>query len=105
MKDLPAKRCYGFVKIFLIFLKDGAELLQPVLTDWMIKIFEKKAPEQWKIARILPLHKKGKKDEMCNYRPISNLCSMSKIYEKLILMRITEIKKIESADLTGDSQY
>jgi hypothetical protein len=48
-----------------------------------MKVFEeKRVPEQWKIARILPLLKKGNKEKIGNYRPISNLCSMSKIYER-----------------------
>jgi hypothetical protein len=78
----------------------------PVVTSLMIKIFEeKRAPEQWKIARILPLHKKGKKEEIANYRPISNLCSLSKVYERLILARVEEISEIEGVDITGESQY
>ena len=106
LNNLPAKRCFGYDRIPLVFLKDGAEVLTPIVTDLMKKIFkEKRAPDQWKIARILPLHKKGKKEEIANYRPISNLCSMSKVYEKLILMRVEEIGEMEGIDLTGESQY
>jgi hypothetical protein len=87
-------------------LKDGAEVLTPIITRLMGKIFEeKRAPEQWKIARILPLHKRGRKEEIANYRPISNLCSLSKVYERLILMRVEEICEIEGVGITGDSQY
>jgi hypothetical protein len=83
LNNLPAKRCFGYDRIPLVFLKDGAEVLTPIVTDLMKKIFkEKRAPDHWKIARILPLHKKGKKEEIANYRPISNLCSLSKVYEK-----------------------
>ncbi len=35
----------------------------------------------------------GAKNDVANYRPISNLCSTSNIVEKLILNRITEIQK------------
>jgi hypothetical protein len=31
--------------------------------------------------------KKGDKEKTENYRPISNLCSMTKVYEKLLLHR------------------
>lgn len=106
MNNLPAKRCFGYDRVPLIFLKDGAEVLAPIVTDLMKKIFkEKRAPEQWKIARIVPLHKKGKKEEITNYRPISNLCSLSKVYERLILMRVEEIEETEGIDITGESQY
>ena len=106
LENLPTKRCYGYDRVPLVFLKDGAEVLTPIITKLMGKIFEeKRAPEQWKIARILPLHKKGRKEEIANYRPISNLCSLSKVYERLILMRVEEICEIEGVDITGDSQY
>ena len=36
-----------------------------------------------------------------NYRPISNLCSSSKIFEKLIL----EIQDDQNVDITGKSQH
>jgi hypothetical protein len=106
LESLPAKRCYGYDRVPLVFLRDGADILAPVVTSLMVKIFEeKRAPEQWKIARILPLHKKGKKEEISNYRPISNLCSLSKVYERLILARVEEISEIEGVDITGESQY
>jgi hypothetical protein len=64
-------------------LKNGAKILEPTITELM-KVFEgKRVPEQWKIARILPLLKKGNKEKIGNYRPISTqMCSMSKIYER-----------------------
>ena len=36
---------------------------------------------------------KGDKTNMKNYRPIANLCSMSKIVAKLIMQRIIKINK------------
>ena len=52
-------------------------------------------PEQWKLAKITPVHKKGDKTNIHNYRPIANLCAATKIYERLILQRIQEIEKEE----------
>ena len=53
----------------------------------------------------MPIHKKGDKSDITNYRPISNLCSCSKIYEKLILNRINNIQTNSKVDLTGKSQH
>ena len=94
-------------RIPLVFLKDGAEALTLIVTDLMKKIFEEKCvPKQWKVARILLLHKKGRKEEITNYRPISNLCSLSKVYERLIIpMQVEEIGEIKGVDKTRDSQY
>jgi hypothetical protein len=57
------------------------------------------------MLRILPLHKKGKKNLIENYRPISNLCAGSKVFEKLILTRILEIEEQAGTSLTGDNQH
>jgi hypothetical protein len=78
----------------LVFLKDGASELSEVVTKLMFKILEEeKTPKQWKVARILPLFKKGDKEKTENYRPISNLCSMTKVYKKLLLHLFQEIQE------------
>ena len=41
-------------------------------------------PAEWRIHRITPVHKSGAKDQANNYRPISLLCIVSKILERLI---------------------
>ena len=46
-------------------------------------------PNFLKIARILPLHKNGDNIESDNYRPISLLSCISKLFEKLIFKRIS----------------
>ena len=39
-------------------------------------------PNQWKIAKVTPLHKGGARNDINNYRPISVLPILSKILEK-----------------------
>jgi hypothetical protein len=40
-----------------------------------------------------------------NYRPIMNLCSWSKVFEKLILKRILEIQREAGINLTSELQH
>lgn len=48
-------------------------------------------PSVWKTAKIIILHKSGKKSSLASsYRPISLLSSLSKIVEKIILIRLKE---------------
>ena len=42
-----------------------------------------------KIAKVIPLFKKGEVFDAGNYRPISLLSSLSKILERLIFIRTT----------------
>ena len=41
-------------------------------------------PSQWKVANIVPIHKKGDKSLVENYRPISLTCIVMKVFEKCI---------------------
>ena len=43
-----------------------------------------------KQADVITLHKKGNKDNPNNYRPISTLHNLSKVFERVILTRITK---------------
>ena len=43
-----------------------------------------KVPDDWKMAHVTPLHKKGEKSSAKNYRPISLTCVLSKLYEKVL---------------------
>jgi hypothetical protein len=47
-------------------------------------------PEELKVAKIIPLYKKGAHDSANNYRPISLLSVFSKILEKIIKNRLIE---------------
>ena len=41
-------------------------------------------PSEWKLAHIIPIHKKDDKNDIENYRPISLTCIVSKIFEKCV---------------------
>ena len=41
-------------------------------------------PQEWKSANIVSIHKKGDKNLISNYRPISLLCLSAKIMERVI---------------------
>jgi exonuclease III len=45
-------------------------------------------PQSLKLARVVPIFKAGSKTDVSNYRPISLLSSISKIYEKLMHNRL-----------------
>ena len=61
-------------------LINGARSLIPPLTSIINKsIQEGKFPSKWKEAQVTPVLKKGSPSEISNYRPVTNLCSASKI--------------------------
>ena len=47
-------------------------------------------PSEWKVARLLPLFKKGSRNLAENYRPISILPSISKLMERIMYGQLYE---------------
>lgn len=45
-------------------------------------------PRSLKIGRVVPIHKKGDKLKVCNYRPITVLSCLSTLFEKLLHKRL-----------------
>ena len=40
-----------------------------------------------------------------NYRPVANLCSVTKVFERMILNRISQLEFLNKVDLTGKDQH
>ena len=50
----------------------------------------KKFPNEWKKANVVPVHKKGDKQILKSYRPVSLLPIAGKIFERLLYDRMFE---------------
>jgi len=48
-------------------------------------------PEEWRKAKVIALQKKPKIVDISNFRPISNLCSLEKLFEKCVLNRLAAL--------------
>jgi hypothetical protein len=60
-------------------------------------------PNMLKIATVTPIHKKGPKDDVSNYRPISVLPVVSKIFERIMCNRI--VHYFETFNILYEHQY
>ena len=106
IRSLKLKNCEGFDRIPVRYLIDGIIQITPVLSHLFNLIYlTKQIPDQWRISKVIPILKKGNPHQIENYRPISNLCSTSKIFEKLILIRLLQIEEISKISLTGTPQH
>ena len=75
----------GFDNIPGKFLKDGSEIINAHISDiFNLSVMLSKFPKQCKIAKIKLILKKASKLEAVNYRLISLLPLISKVFEKCI---------------------
>ena len=56
-----------------------------------------------KTARVIPLYKSGNVDDVNNYRPVSILPILSKIFERIVYNRVYSF--LEKYNLLNHSQY
>ena len=63
---------------------DSAEIIAPSLIDiFNFSVASKVFPDDLKAGKIAPVHKSGDKDQLNNYRPISVLPTVARVFEKI----------------------
>ena len=91
LHNLKNKKSTGYDGISNEILKCCSPIIEPYIADVFNKCLEKSIfPQSLKIARVIPLFKKGDRSNPENYRPISLLSSLSKVFEKVICKRMTK---------------
>lgn len=86
-----------------ILLKKCAQpLLVPLRHLFRLSLSTGKVPILWKSAYLFPVHKKGDKANIDNYRGVSALCAVSKLFELIVLKpMLFHLKNIISDDQHG----
>ena len=103
LNDIDCKKATGWDNIPPKLLKFGAEVLCDPICDLMNQsILLSKFPSNLKKGEIIPLFKKGSILEKKNYRPISILPTLSKIFESVLIDQLQcFFEKIFSPSLSG----
>ena len=88
VSNLNDKKSSGLDDIDNRLLKNIIEhIVDPMVHIINLSISNGIVPENMKVAKVIPVFKKGDKNDVSNYRPISLLTSMSKILERIIYTR------------------
>ena len=75
----------GLYNIPNTVLKESADIIAPSLTFMFnFSIMSRAFPDDLKMAKVTPAFKGGDRDDLGNYRPISVLPTVARIFEKLV---------------------
>ena len=85
LETLDTSKAVGPDMLSPRLLKEAAvELSVPLSKLFNLSLSRKTFPSQWKIANVVPVFKKDNPKFVNNYRPISLLCVVSKVFEKCV---------------------
>jgi hypothetical protein len=102
--DMKSKSSCDIYDISMSLLKKLIQtVIKPLSHIFNLSLSNGIFPNELKVAKVIPLFKKGEKSDPTNYRPISLLPQISKILEKLFYKRL--ISHIEKNNILSENQY
>lgn len=87
----------------LTIKKIHSYITQPLLHIINNTFLSGKLPKMWKQSIVTPIYKQGNKMDTANYRPISVINNLAKIFEKCLKDRLVDF--LEKNELLSDRQY
>ena len=104
LKKLKVCKSAGIDNLYPIVLKELADVIcYPVKLIFEYSLKYSQDPIDWRSSNICPIFKKGKRDSVSNYRPISITCILCKVMEGIMKDHITDYFRDNS--LFNTSQY
>ena len=73
----------------------------PFRVNTVLKLIFGSLPKEWKLANVVPIHKKGSKDDIKNYKPISITCLVMKLFERILKEELL----LRTSDLIDSRQH
>ena len=103
--NLDLSKASGSDCIPVVVLKNCELELSYILAELFNKCLKESCfPDCWKVSSVVPVFKNvGKRSTAKNYRPVSLLSVISKVFEKLVNNRIVD--HLEKCGLFSDFQY
>lgn len=91
LRRLDVSKASGPDGISNRILKECAQsLCIPLCRLFNLSLLTAQFPSNWKLANVVPIHKKNDRQLVKNYRPVSLLCTISKVLERIVHSRLYE---------------
>ena len=91
IKQLKTNKSGGQDNLINEFFIHGKIVLVPILCNLFNKIFETGIfPQEWSEGCIIPLHKKGPLNDVENYRGITLLSALGKLFTRMLNNRLSD---------------
>ena len=85
IRSLSVNKSHGWDEVSVRMVKIcGEALVKPLISIFQFSLDTGRFPSKWKRGNVVPIHKKGDKDAIKNYRPVSLLPIFSKLFERCI---------------------
>ena len=89
LSKLKNGKASGMSMIRNKILKSAKHIISESLTDIFNASLESNTfPDDLKVAGVTPIFKNGERNDLQNYRPISVLCTVARVFEKLIYQQL-----------------
>jgi hypothetical protein len=89
LNQIKSKNSPGLDGISTRSLKDATNIIAGPLVNIFNVSFQRAIfPNDWKLAKVTPVFKEGNKADCGNYRPISVISVVAKLFEKLVYQQL-----------------
>ena len=85
LNKLSRSKATGLDNISARFIRECADIISVPISDLFNKSLTSGIfPDDWKSARVIPLFKQGERSDLNNYRPISVISVIAKVFERIV---------------------
>ena len=104
--SLDVKKATGLDEISPKFLKDAAPIVcTPLEYSFNNSVLKGKIPESCKNTNVTPIFKAGDPTNVSNYRPISVIPVIMKVFERIVYNQLSTYLKVIYYPLYGMNNY
>ena len=90
LKKLNKSKGAGLDKLSSRLIRECTDLISPYISIiFNCSLTTGTFPDDWKLAKVTPIFKHGDRSDMNNYRPISVISAVAKVFERIVYNQLS----------------